>query len=84
MSTFRVLQFNMQFGQSWDGTNPEHAPVNLDLTIAEIRSHDADIVLLQEVEQAQPGGARRCWPAPVLPRNRLAIAEEAAAGAIIR
>ncbi|MBI5909708.1 MAG: endonuclease/exonuclease/phosphatase family protein [Betaproteobacteria bacterium] len=58
MSTFRVLQFNMQFGQSWDGANPDHAPVNLDLTIAEIRSHDADIVLLQEVEQAQPGGVQ--------------------------
>ena len=38
MSAFRVLQFNMQFGQSWDGANPDHAPVNLDLTIAEIRS----------------------------------------------
>lgn len=58
MSTFRVLQFNMQFGQSWDGANPDHAPVNLDLSIAEIRSHDADIVLLQEVEQAQAGGVQ--------------------------
>ena len=58
MSTFRVLQFNIQFGRSWDGANPDHAPVNLDLTIAEIRSHDADIVLLQEVEQANAGGVQ--------------------------
>lgn len=55
MSTFKVLQFNMQFGQRWDDSDPDHAPVDLDLTIAEIRRHDADIVLLQEVEQAQPG-----------------------------
>ena len=58
MSTFKVMQFNMQFGQSWDDAYPDHAPVNLDQTIAEIRSHDADIVLLQEVEQAQSGGVQ--------------------------
>lgn len=58
MSTFRILQFNMQFGQSWDDADPDRAPVNLDLTISEILSHDADIVLLQEVEHAQPGGAQ--------------------------
>lgn len=56
MSTFKVIQFNMQFGQSWDDADPDHAPVNLDLTISEILSHDADVVLLQEVEHAQPGG----------------------------
>lgn len=55
MSTFKVVQFNMQFGQRWDDGDPDHAPVDLALTIAEIRRHDADIVLLQEVEQAQPG-----------------------------
>jgi len=58
MSTFKILQFNMQFGQSWDDADPDHAPVNLDLTISEILSHDADVVLLQEVEHAQPGGAQ--------------------------
>ena len=57
MSTFKVLQFNMQFGQRWDDKDPDNAPVDLDLTIAEIRRHDADIVLLQEVEQAKPGVA---------------------------
>lgn len=62
MSTFKVLQFNMQFGQRWDDNDPDHAPINLDLTIAEIRRHDADIVLLQEVEHARPGAAPRDPP----------------------
>lgn len=58
MSTFRVLQFNMQFGQVWDEANPDRAPIRLESTITEIRRHDADIVMLQEVEQAQPGGVQ--------------------------
>ena len=58
MSSFRVMQFNMQFGQAWDDAYPDHAPHNLDLTIAEIRKNNADIVLLQEVEQGWPGGAQ--------------------------
>jgi endonuclease/exonuclease/phosphatase family metal-dependent hydrolase len=56
MSTFRVLQFNMQFGQIWDDTYPDRAPIRLDATLDEIRRHDADVILLQEVEQALPGG----------------------------
>jgi endonuclease/exonuclease/phosphatase family metal-dependent hydrolase len=58
MSRFRVLQFNMQFGQIWDDTYPDRAPIRLDATLAEIRQHEADIVLLQEVEQALPGGVQ--------------------------
>jgi len=56
MSRFRVLQFNMQFGQIWDDADPDRAPINLDATIAEIARHDADIILLQEVEHALAGG----------------------------
>ncbi len=59
---FKVLQFNMQFGQSWDDAYPDLAPINLDLTIAEIRSHHADIVLLQEVEQVTPLGVQHNPP----------------------
>ena len=55
---FRVLQFNMQFGQVWDDAYPDRAPVNLNETIKEIRSHDADIFLLQEVEHAQADGSQ--------------------------
>ena len=73
MKTFKVLQFNMQFGQAWDDTYPDHAPVNLGLTIGEIRSHDTDIVLLQEVEQAGPGGAQ-ANPPPNYTRLRTALA----------
>jgi endonuclease/exonuclease/phosphatase (EEP) superfamily protein YafD len=55
---FKVLQFNIQFGQIWDEADPDKAPIDIDRTIAEILSHDADIVLLQEVEQGSPGGAQ--------------------------
>lgn len=61
---FRVLQFNMQFGQIWDDAYPDHAPIRLEDTLAEIQSHDADIVMLQEVEHAAPGGAQ-----PPVPPN---------------
>lgn len=56
MKAFKVLQFNMQFGQTWDDADPDRAPIDLGQAIAEIRGHDADIVLLQEVEQGRPGG----------------------------
>lgn len=53
---FKILQFNMQFGQIWDDAYPDHAPIKLAATIQEIRSHNADIVMLQEVERSQAGG----------------------------
>ena len=56
MSTFRVLQFNMQFGQIWDDKYPDFAPVRLERTVEEIRSHNADMIFLQEVEQTPPEG----------------------------
>jgi len=58
MSSFRVLQFNMQFAQVWDDAYPDRAPINIEATIAEIKRWDADIILLQEVEHAQVGGAQ--------------------------
>ncbi len=58
MSSFRVLQFNMQFGQIWDDTYPDRAPIRLEATLEEIRRHRADVILLQEVEQALPGGVQ--------------------------
>ena len=58
MSTFKIIQFNMQFGQVWDDADPDNAPINLELTISEILSHDADVVMLQEVEHAKPGGVQ--------------------------
>jgi endonuclease/exonuclease/phosphatase family metal-dependent hydrolase len=62
LMAFKVIQFNMQFGQVWDDADPDHAPIDLDHTIEEIRSHDADIILLQEVEHAQTGGAQQDPP----------------------
>jgi endonuclease/exonuclease/phosphatase family metal-dependent hydrolase len=58
MKTFKILQLNMQYGQAWDDADPDHAPIDLGLTLEEIRSHGADIVLLQEVERAQRGGVQ--------------------------
>lgn len=52
----KVLQFNMQFGQLWRDDDPDGAPVDLAATVAEIKSHDADVILLQEVEMACQGG----------------------------
>ncbi len=72
MSTFKILQFNMQFGQGWDDAYPDHGPVNLDLTISEILGHDADIVLLQEVEHAQPDGVQ-ADPPPNYTRLKAAL-----------
>jgi endonuclease/exonuclease/phosphatase family metal-dependent hydrolase len=59
---FRVVQFNMQFGMGWDAANPDAVPINLDATAAEILRHDPDVVLLQEVEHAQVGGAQENPP----------------------
>lgn len=58
MNRFRFLQFNMQFGQVWDAADPDNAPKDLEATIAEIKRHDADIITLQEVEQANPQGVQ--------------------------
>ena len=73
MSTFRVLQFNMQFGQIWDETYPDRAPIRLERTLEEIRAHQADIILLQEVEQALPGGVQ-FQPPPNYTRLKAALA----------
>jgi endonuclease/exonuclease/phosphatase family metal-dependent hydrolase len=56
--SFKILQFNMQYGQPWDDTYPDTAPIRLEGTIDEIRRHDADVVMLQEVEQTQAGGVQ--------------------------
>lgn len=72
MSTFKVMQFNMQFGQIWEEGNTGPAPIDLDLTIAEIRKHNADIVILQEVEHALPGG-KQIEPPPNYTRLSAAL-----------
>lgn len=62
----------MQFGQTWNGADPDNAPVDLTQTIDEIRRHDADIVFLQEVERALPQG-RQVNPPPNFTRLRAAF-----------
>lgn len=72
MSRFRVLQFNMQFGQVWDEADPDGAPVDVQQAIDEITRHDADIIILQEVEQAQPDG-EQLDPPPHFEKLKLAL-----------
>ena len=72
MPRFSVLQFNMQFGQVWDDAYPDLAPIDLEQTIAAIKSQDADIILLQEVEHAEPGGVQ-IDPPPNYTRLREAL-----------
>lgn len=67
---FRVLSFNMQFGQVWDESAPDAAPIRLEETIRAIREVDADVVLLQEVEAVDRMGRR-----PEPPRHYPRIAE---------
>lgn len=74
MTTFRVLQFNMQFGQLWDEREPDRAPVDLERTIDEIRCQEADLVFLQEVEQARAGGTQ-VEPPPNFQRMREALSD---------
>jgi endonuclease/exonuclease/phosphatase family metal-dependent hydrolase len=52
----------MQFGQVWDERDPDHAPVRVEEAVAEILRHEADIIHLQEVEQAKPGGEQTSPP----------------------
>lgn len=54
MNSFRVVTFNMQYGQTWDPADPDHAPYDLEATIALLRAQDADVILLQELEQVRP------------------------------
>jgi len=62
----------MQFGQGWDDAHPDRVSVDLDLTISEILSHGADIILLQEVEHARTGGMQ-ADPPPNYTRLKAAL-----------
>jgi hypothetical protein len=55
---FRVLQFNMQFGMGWNAATPDNAPDRHRGDDRGDPKHNPDVVLLQEVEHAQPGGVQ--------------------------
>jgi endonuclease/exonuclease/phosphatase family metal-dependent hydrolase len=69
---FSALTFNMQFGQAWDAAEPDKAPIVLEDTIAFLEEADADIMFLQEVERALPGG-EQLWPPPNFMRLKEAL-----------
>lgn len=62
MGKFRLLQFNMQYGQVWDPKQPDDAPTCLEDTIRTLSLYDADVIMLQEVEQVQRGGQQKQPP----------------------
>ena len=64
----------MQFSQGWDDADPDNAPFDLEATIAEIKRHDADLIYLQEVEQALPEG-KQAQPPPNYARLKAALSE---------
>jgi len=69
----RVATFNMQNGQPWRESDPDDEAVALDQTLEFIRSLDADILLLQEVERGYDGG-RQIEPPPNYSRLRESLA----------
>jgi len=60
---FSALTFNMQNGQVWDEGNPDDPAVSLNETLAFLRTQDADVIFLQEVERGYDGG-RQIEPPP--------------------
>ncbi|MDP0501660.1 MAG: endonuclease/exonuclease/phosphatase family protein [Verrucomicrobiota bacterium JB022] len=53
MNSFRVVTFNMQYGQVWDAADPDNAPIDLKASAQVLLAQDADIIFLQEVERVQ-------------------------------
>ena len=72
MGTFRLLQFNMQYGQVWDPNQPDAAPTRLEDTIRTLSLYDADVIMLQEVEKVQSDG-RQLQPPPNFDSLRQAL-----------
>lgn len=60
---FSTLTFNMQNGQPWDEASPDERATHLDGTIDFLRTQDADVIFLQEVEEGHDGG-RQVDPPP--------------------
>ena len=62
----------MQYGQVWTDSDPDNSPIRLEDAIAEIARHDADVIHLQEVEKALPGGSQ-AQPPPNLRKIMAAL-----------
>ncbi len=72
MTTLRVASFNMQYGLGWDADNPEGGVLDVDACIKAMQSLEADILLLQEVEQV-PEDRRQPAQPPNYTRIRAAL-----------
>jgi endonuclease/exonuclease/phosphatase family metal-dependent hydrolase len=51
-----AVTFNMQNGQGWDDNDPDGAPVDFTASVNFLRSLEADVYFLQEVERGHDGG----------------------------
>jgi endonuclease/exonuclease/phosphatase family metal-dependent hydrolase len=54
--SFRVATFNMQNGQPWSDVDPFPPVLDLNAVVGFLKTLDADILCLQEVEQGHDGG----------------------------
>lgn len=68
----RVATFNMQNGQPWREHDPDNPEIDLEGSIHFLQSLDADLILLQEVEQGYEGG-RQVEPPPNYTRLMAAL-----------
>jgi len=59
---FKAVTFNMQNGEPWTGDETATPPIQLGNTVEFLRSLDADILFLQEVERGYDGGGQESPP----------------------
>jgi endonuclease/exonuclease/phosphatase family metal-dependent hydrolase len=59
----RAVTFNLQNGQLWSEEDPEREVLDFAASIKFLRSLEADLYFLQEVERGHDGG-RQEWPPP--------------------
>ncbi len=53
-----AVTFNLQNGQSWEDENPDCSTIDFPASVEFLRSLDADVYFLQEVERGFDGGAQ--------------------------
>lgn len=71
---FSALTFNMQNGQPWNDANPDAPGCDLQGTMQFLRSCEADLIFLQEVEEGHDGG-RQVEPPPNFTRLQEELAD---------
>jgi len=73
VKSLKVVSFNLQNGQPWSEESPDSTEVRLEDSIDFLRSLEADILFLQEVERGHDGG-HQVEPPPNFTALRIALA----------